>query len=444
MRTIALLLALFPAILTFADDEAGVHVIPFGPTTATPVDVHIPSICGFSGQTVTRSGNVFKITLEDPACVLTIPIPYVLSVRLPGLLEPGEYRVEVLWEDDDAVHGGTAFVVRPAGLKPFEIRPFAIPPTGASRMHLTGISCGATCDDVTIDVGGVRATNLVQSGNVVSFDAPPHAPGLVDVTITLGDAVSVSKGALYYFDALERSVFEPVLFPVLFKTSGANGSRWVSEATLSNPRPWFVWNYNTLAVGRQCVTFPCGERIGPGSIERFDDGFPRGALLHVPRPEARDLSFALRVRDVSRQAEGFGTQVPVVRERDFTHGGMISLLDVPLDPRYRVKVRAYVLGPLTPLAGGDYGQVTVRDSVTGAGKLNQSFELVRGEEHQPYYAEIDLPAGNANERVNIYLRFPLDATAWAFGTVTNNETQQVTIVTPNGSGELPCTSCVVP
>ena len=77
-------------------------------------------------------------------------------------------------------------------------------------------------------------------------------------------------------------------------------------------------------------------------------------------------------------------------------------------------------------------------------KVNSSFHLTRSNANEPWYAEIDLPPGEANERVNVHLMFPLDTTAWAFATVTNNATQQVTIVTPNGSGEVPCTACVVP
>jgi hypothetical protein len=43
----------------------------------------------------------------------------------------------------------------------------------------------------------------------------------------------------------------------------------------------------------------------------------------------------------------------------------------------------------------------------------------------------------------VHLTLPLDATAWAFATVTNNATQQVTIVTPSGSGLQPCHNCTV-
>jgi hypothetical protein len=441
MRTLTLFLALSLSLFAFAEDRGGVHVMPFGPTTRTPVDVHIPMICGFDGQTVTRVGDVFKITLLRPSCILTIPIPYLHTVRLPGLLEVGEYRVEVFLAND--IQGSTTFVVRNAEPKPFEVHPFAaITGGGDLRLRLTGVSCGASCDGVKIFAGGVQATGLERAGNdAIWFDAPPVSePGLVDVRVQIGDAVQVSPGALYYFNEPERSVFERILFPVLFATDGANGSRWRSEAVLSNPKPWYVENANTLSPLRPCLVYPCGERLDPERIERYGDGYPRGAVLLVPRPEAPELAFALRIRDVSRQAEGLGTQVPVVRESDFSHGTGVTLLDVPVDPRYRVKLRVYMIEPLP--ANGRNALLRLRNTVTRATTLTRSFELAPGGRNEPYYAEIDLPAGAANERVNIHLDLPLDATAWAFATVTNNATQQVTIVTPNGSGLQPCDNCV--
>ena len=443
MRILTLLLALSLSLFAFADDQDGVHVMPFGPTTRTPVDVHIPMICGISGETVSRVGDVFKITLLDPACVITIPIPYIHTVRLP-MLETGEYRVEVFLEGQDNVHGSTDFVVRNAATqKPFEIHPFAVPSCGGDlRLRMTGVSCGATCNDVKVIVGGVEATGLEQTTDgALWFEAPAHPPGLVEVQVVLGDAIAVLPGALYYFDDAERSVFERILFPVVFATDGANGSRWRSEATLSNPRPWYVEKANTLSPLLPCLVYPCGERLAPGEIVSYGDGYPRGFVLQAPRPEAPDLAFSLRIRDVSRQAEGLGTQIPVVREKDFTHGTGVTLVDVPVDPRYRVKLRVYMIDPLP--AFPQNGLLRLRNTVTRATTFTRSFELQPGGRNEPYYAEIDLPAGAANERVNVHLTMPLDATAWAFATVTNNATQQVTIVTPNGSGLQPCDNCTV-
>jgi len=47
------------------------------------------------------------------------------------------------------------------------------------------------------------------------------------------------------------------------------------------------------------------------------------------------------VRDLSRQAEAFGTEVPVVREKDWKRGSL-SLLNVRSDPRFRITLRVYL------------------------------------------------------------------------------------------------------
>jgi len=47
------------------------------------------------------------------------------------------------------------------------------------------------------------------------------------------------------------------------------------------------------------------------------------------------------VRDLSRQAEAFGTEVPVVREKDWKRGSL-GLLNVPSDPRFRITLRVYL------------------------------------------------------------------------------------------------------
>lgn len=440
MRILSLLLALSVSLSAFADDMRGVHVVPFGPTEGAPVEVHIPMLCGAGSHSLTRTGNVVRITLLDPSCVLTLPVPYIYTVRLPDGLPAGEHRIEVFVEDQNDVYGATELVVRPRPSANFELHPFAVPTSVAGlRVRLTGIT--PPFPDFTIEVDGVPATNVVRgSDGAIWFTPPPHEPGLVSVTLRSRNAVAFANHALYYFDQPDRSVFERILFPVLFSTNGANGSRWVSEGTLSNPREWFVENGNSIGPLGPCVTYPCGERIDPGEIAKFGHGFPRGAVLHVPRNEAPYLSFGLRIRDVSRQAEGLGTQVPVVRERDCTHGGGLTLLDVPLDPRYRVKLRIYALEPVLGLTG----QMTLRNTVTRAVTVRH-FELQAPlDSRQAHYAEIDLPTGAANERVNVFLTMPLDSTAWAFATVTNNDTQQVTIVTPNGSGLPPCDSCRVP
>lgn len=427
MRAMTNILAFFLATSALAQTDA--HVFPFGPTSATPVEIHFNSTITNSGFEVTRNGSLIRVKMLDPQPILVLPIPFTDVVRVPGLLPPGEYRVEVRLGEDPAVYADTEFVVRNAAARPFEIHPFAVPTFGGDlRLRISGVSCATSdCADVTVRIDGTAVTPLQRSSDgAIWFTAPAHEEGLVDVTVQREDFIEVSTAALYYFDRPERSVFERILFPVLSSTAGALGSQWVSEGSISNPKPWFVENVNSIGPIIVCIAYPCGVRIDPGSFLQVGGGFPQGAVLQVPRPEAPQMAFALRIRDVSHEAEGFGTQIPVVREADLFHDEIMTLLDVPLDPRYRVKVRIYALAPLDPSFRS--GQLTIRGTNPPRTTLLNYTLTGTGE---PYYAEVDLPTGATGERVNVYIAPPLDATTWAFASVTNNATQQVTIVSPN-------------
>ena len=63
---------------------------------------------------------------------------------------------------------------------------------------------------------------------------------------------------------------------------------------------------------------------------------------------------------------------------------------------------------------------------------------------QPYLAgaqqlfDIDYQALSADERAQVYIQIGgRETPAWAFASVTNNDTQQVTIVTADGAGGRP-------
>jgi hypothetical protein len=428
MKRTILAALLILACASGASAQLPAHVFPPGPTSATPVEVHVLVSCPYVSAAVTRDGSLIRIQLtQDLFCTLILAPPSMLKVPIPELLPPGAYRVEMRF-DQGSVYAATQFVVRNAGPKPFEIHPFAVPSfNGTLRLRLSGVECSASdCSDIDVAIDGTAAGPLERrSDGSIWFTAPQHEEGLVDVTVRKSDFVQISPAALYYFDARESSVFEHILFPVLDDAEGAHGSHWVTEATISNPRPWFVENANYVEYV-DCVIYPCRERLKPGEMVSISgEGYPHGAILLAPRPEAPDLAFGLRARDTSRHAEGLGTRIPVVREKDMVHGENLELLDVPVDPRYRVKVRIYVVGPT--IVEDLPGSMSI---VRGANAEKVDFMMTPAEGNVPAYAEIDLPAGATHERVNLIIEPPLDASAWAFATVTNNQTQQVTIITP--------------
>ena len=158
---------------------------------------------------------------------------------------------------------------------------------------------------------------------------------------------------------------------------------------------------------------------------KFSGGdYPRGVALLTPRDAAPELAFALRARDVSRQAEGYGTEIPVVRESEMYVNRPIALLGVPVSAGYRAKLRIYSFSP-------GHAGVTVQN---GTGVNVGLTRTCSGNAcaSTPWYGEYDLPAGTA-PRVNVFVHAGAGP-AWAFITVTNNETQQITTITPQGKG----------
>jgi hypothetical protein len=335
------------------------------------------------------------------------------------------HRIEVRFADG-SLYGETEFMVRSARPSPVQVHPFAVPAVGGLPLRLTGVSCDTPdCSDIAIFVGFRMVPFERRSDGSIWLEAPPAEPGPSHVSVAWLGRDHLDGASIYYFESPAVSLFERILFPLLDSAEGAYGSKWVTEATISNPRPWFVENASSVQ-DNDCITRRCRARLMPGSTFNFEGrGYPRGAILFAPRTDAADLAFGLRARDVSRQAEGLGTRIPVVREKDMVHGESIELLDVPIDPQYRVKARIYAVGPF--FVDELRGSVSILRA-TGAETI--AFTMTPAEGNVPAYAEIELPAGAANERVHLIIEPPLDATAWAFATITHNETQQFTIVTP--------------
>lgn len=426
--------------------DAQVSVFPPGPTSDDEVTLQVSDTCSARVTSLTRDGSDINVTLAQQGPCPSPPIEYPVEIAL-GELPPGQYRVRV--EQAGFELRTLAFLVRNAEPVPFALRPWAIPTF--PRGHVVRIVppdpvqlCGGfDCSAFRLEVGGVvygiRDLDLPNGG--IGFAAPAREAGPVEVRITNAKGTFVIPAGLVYFDpgaAPDRSVFEPVLFPVLFSTDGVNGSRWRSEAVLANPNEWAVQNWNAID-SIVCVTFPCGELLAPKARNNFEgQGYPQGVALLVPRGESEGLAFSLRIRDISRDAESYGTTVPVVRERDLLRNAEVTLLDVPLDPRFRTKVRVYafpdpvyVTGIIPPQAGVRVGTAERRWFLLARSCEGDRCAAV------PYYGDFDIPPGREGESADVYVDLPERALGWAFASVTNNVTQQVTVVAPAGKGGRP-------
>jgi hypothetical protein len=451
---LALLIALatLPALAQTLDPPLGTVITnPRVPYAGQPISVIFNDVCaGPTSNPVQRNGNFIRVNISRAPC--NPPVTNRLEIPI-GTLAAGMYQVGVYLPGNDLV-AATEFQVLAVGEQPFFVRPAAVP-SGVTNAPLQVLLESnymyAPCQtpDCTVRVGGVVAQKtLTESSEQIWITPPPLPPGVYDVTIENAAFTLTAPGSLHYFDrnaAPDPLHFERILFPVLFNAPGANGSLWRTEAVISNPEPGYLETYNDIST-IVCIAYPCGERIAPASKLRFDGGnYPRGVALIVPRRDADSLTFALRVRDVSRVAESYGTEIPVVREADMFKDTAITLLDVPVDPRYRVRVRVYAFDAVAGATGTVNGHDSMNRSV-----LVQPFALtrncngVRECAAVPWSAELDLVAGAQGERRNLYVHVPAGTTAWAFATVTNNKTQEVTIVRPSGTGGEPCLPCLTP
>ena len=165
------------------------------------------------------------------------------------------------------------------------------------------------------------------------------------------------------------------------------------------------------------------------TIHEFDDrpevyfsGTP-GRFLYVPKTGVHSLTANLRVHDVSRAALNFGTEIPVVRARQFKDNKIV-FTGVPTDPRFRNTLRIY-------------STMTRRVSVTVGNNPPATIQLDEATDiFDPAYAMFtDFPIAEQPVNVTILVEHPtvpppLPIEVWAFITVTNNETQAITTITP--------------
>ena len=437
MRSLVrLILVLAVAVPLFAQLE-GIRVYPPAPTTDTPVTIGVITSCFLDANySVEVSERTVTVVVAPRGSCPSPPLPVLKRFDI-GKLPAGSYRLRYRFVGvGEIVDTGRDIHVRYAtNPARFEIHPFAVRtnPAGLQlRVSSQETICQAgDCSDITIRVGGTKVSSPIrrENANTIWFEAPPHPVGLQNVVIEKTNPIStwIAPDSLLYFNGPDLGAFERILFPVLFDAPGANGSLWRAEGAISNPNPYFVENYNSL---EPMVCYLCGELLAPGEYVRLTGGeWPQGVALLAPRVEAPELDFALRVRDVSRQAESFGTEIPVVREADMIMDKPIRLLDVPLDPNYRVKLRIYAYEPV-PI---DQPVVLALNRQTNQVRSSHRLTLkssCEGCPTMPDYAELDLPAGTADERVTLSITMPPGTPSWAFVTVTNNTTQQVTVVTP--------------
>ena len=372
---------------------------PPDPTAHTPVDVIVKGrwfdTCVPSGSDVSIAGSTITIRMapSGSGCVTQI-WPYQNIVHL-GAVPPGKYTV--IARLTSPVRGRTELVRRTLVVRDADtlsIAPYAIP-TGGAQVQMNVKA------PTLIAIDGVPA-RFSFAGDVAVVDAPPHAAGAVDVTVMQGTTTTVAKAAMIYYDPNDGDpvVFEPILFPIAFEGPGALGSRWTTE--------------NSVWLGAMQFRDPVVTGFLPNGTQ------PWGRVLYARREPPGTFHpnltlFSSRIRELTRQPYSTGTEVPVVREHDF-RGERLFFLNAPVGTNLRVMLRVWSLDPVS--------EVTYND---GANLAPVPMARVPGT--NLYFGARDVTA-----RTGTLVAVGSDTDMpriWAMITYTDNDTQQVTIVTPH-------------
>lgn len=255
--------------------------------------------------------------------------------------------------------------------------------------------------------------------------------------------------ALLVASAAYSQDYETVLLPIAtVPATGAFGSRWVTT--------FHVYNGNDVPLDPAAgdilpLDGPCGTQppcrthppLLPHEISRpeiyWRHGEGPGVLLHVRRHLIGRLTFQLRVQDISRQSLTWGTEIPVVRASEVLTGE-VNLVQIPMDLRFRQTLRVYDIDSRIS------SQVRLRiySPESNAPLVETTLQLSRPvsgtcpdpESCYPGYAEITHLRDRFPELVfHDTVRAEIEPLTeglryWAFVSVTNNETQHVTTITP--------------
>lgn len=433
-------------LVTSSAFAAHITYDPPAPTANDSVSVIVSETwrdgCVPRNPRVTRVGQrveiAFTASLPNVGCIQVIT-PWRAVVPV-GMLEAGRYEIVVLV--DGQLLERSELVVTSAAPS-FSVVPAVVPVSGGPIELVTSLDTPFTtctpsgCPNVPVRIGDVTVTGRATSSTRLRVDVPAHAKGVVDVVVGEGAAARTARLALRYHDPADvpdPQAFATVLVPLIFNGPGAYGSQWRTDVRLRNtgdvalsPVTYFNMRFCPETPVLADPPLPCRPEIAPStSAYVFTPDRPRGVLLRLVRGMADQATFSALVRDTSREDISFGAEMPIVREEDFRTGA-IYFPNVPLhDSRYRFSLRVYLLNtdrePVTyslTRPGGTFG---------GTRSVIATREAI----DEAAFAMVDIPAVSAgvDTPTGIQLQSTGVSPIWAFLTITNNQTQQVTIIRP--------------
>ncbi len=210
--------------------------------------------------------------------------------------------------------------------------------------------------------------------------------------------------------------FGPGFGPV----QGANGSLWITEIVARNNG-----SQDAQFFYSKCVVF-CDhyENIRPNTTIPLTYYNPRGRIVIIRSAEAAGIVFSIRVRDLSRQSETWGTEIPAVPESAaFTTTA--HFLNIPTSNDFRALLRIYDFTDapnrqfsvkVLPLAGNSVlKEIMATTTMVPFGVAETEIA--------------NLIPSLAGDAIRLEVTPLTEGKFWAFVSVTNNATQHVTLVT---------------
>jgi hypothetical protein len=328
-----------------------------------------------------------------------------------------------------------ALLSLPLFAQSFSISPAAGPTAGGTEVTISGDFPSFAYGVI---FGGANATNIRKlDAHTLVAVTPQHLPGVANVEIFELGRFLITGLTFTYVGEIPANL-ERVLLPILVPPiTGQFGSQFITAFTAQLQAGEQVTLYgldfackficppqffNDLPIGLA----PEGPRIDEADIRM--SGTP-GRFIYVPKEQLPNVAMNLRVYDRSRSTQNFGTEMPVVRESRFTEGfSSITLLNVPTDPKFRNTLRIY---------GTGIAEVNVSIRPATGTALNYSMDLSEPKSiFEPAFASFtNFPSNVGPVTVTIVIPVPpilpiQPPRIWAFDSVTNNDTQLITTISP--------------
>ena len=297
--------------------------------------------------------------------------------------------------------------------------------------------------------GDVTASVISFTPNQIDVFAPGQNLANVDVRVEFvngGGEFTLANGFNYKVDANPGPMnYTRYLVPVSgYPVAGAHGSLWEADLVLFNDSDVMMF-----PIGQFCdpiILSPCftpalqPKQTQIATLWPYPSENPAaGSFLHIPTPLAASTSKRVRAYDISRSTKSLGVEIPIVTMDEFSP--RIVLTTVPVAENYRASLRIYgateapeqvVVRVVAELGS----EVLDERTVDLAGLVTTEPALFPA---TPAYARID-PLNDAIRALGNAVRVEVQSVAtfpneypnpiWAFITITNNETQEVTVISP--------------